>query len=212
MRNLVLVLILANLVYFLWTRSVSEPTIDTGVTRLAESELSPVAKIAPAAKRTPAVSQNNEDCLSVGALTELPAAEEKLAMLRSAGVGAAIREATGEIFDGHWVQVLGLKDRAAARGALGKLKNGGIKEAYIAGDAEIGFSISLGLFKERPRADRIGQDAGALGVTATISDRTRPAEIFWIDVATGESPELNEWIGTLNERDVLRGSAATCPK
>lgn len=212
MRNLVLALILANLVYFLWTRSVSEPTIDTGVTRIEESALSPVATLAPAAKRKAPVSPDSEDCLSVGAVTELPEAEEKLAMLRSAGVGAAIRQATGEVFDGHWVQVLGLKDRAAARTALGKLKSGGITEAYIVGDAETGFSISLGLFKERPRADRIEQDAGALGVTATISDRTRSAEIFWIDVATSESPELDEWIGTLNERDVLRGSAATCPK
>lgn len=207
MRNLFLVLLFANLVYFFWARWVSTPTVETGVILHKEADLVPLAELAPRRPDAPAAPV----CLSVGPFEDQAAAEIALVNLTDADVDAALRTAAGQVFIGHWVQVVNIDDRAQANRELKKLKDGGIAEAYIVGDAASGFGISLGLFSELPRAERVLEQAQALGASANITDRTRDGDVHWLDVKTADPTRLAELLGdnATPERVVYDG--AVCP-
>ncbi len=187
MRNLVLALLFANLLYFFWNRWVGEaPPVDPGIDIVDPGELAPRAELAPA----PAVGAAEPvlpACISFGQFDEREAADARLEELTGEGYSAAIRSATGEVFIGHWVQVVDIEGRAAANALVARLTEGGMEEAYVVGDDAEGYTISLGLFSELERAERVELQAKAIGIDAVVGDRTREAEVFWVDVTSPDA-------------------------
>jgi len=77
---------------------------------------------------------------------------------------------------------------------------------------EEGLKISLGLFGEMPRAERIELQAKSLGLPADISARTRDATVIFVDVGLPPGRGAGNIIEQFGEERVLLRDAATCPR
>jgi hypothetical protein len=158
----------------------------------------PAAKEAPeeddrraATERAADAGSRPERCISVGPFLEQSQAVDAVSELRGAGfANPTQRSAEEDVWGGYWVHLPGIPSRAEAAKTLAALKAGGISEAYsMAGDD--GYTISLGVFSEAARADRRTQEARDLGYEPTVSDSTRRAEVYWVDVAVGPGQDLD---------------------
>jgi len=95
---------------------------------------------------------------------------------------ASVRTTQGQVFVGHWVQIRNIPDRDAGNAMLDKLKAGGLGDAYLVPTDEEGLKISLGLFGEMSRAERIELQAKSLDLQADITPRMRDATVFYVDI------------------------------
>lgn len=132
-------------------------------------------------------------CRSVGPFEELSQAAVAASTLREDGYEPSQRVAEGEIWVGHWVYLEIAEADADAEAILAELADAGMPEAYlITGSEADGDVISLGVFTEAARAERLADDVRALGYAPTITDRTRRGTVYWVDVevAPGTSVDL----------------------
>ena len=169
MRSFVLLLLLANVVFFLYARFVEQPTVDTGVVVRTEAELTPAAELLPPPAPPPAPS-----CFKLAYFESVDAAQEAMRAIDGLPGDWLAEETTQDVFVGYWVQVTGLATRAEASRYQQRLQQGGVEESYRAGDDNEGYALSLGLFSERERAERVLEQATGLDVPATIIERYRP--------------------------------------
>jgi hypothetical protein len=226
MRNLLLLLLLANILYFLWSRFVEEPP-ETGVVTVRESELGPsleVSKIAVAEAATSIgavlgsgrpsdlAAVVGRSCVSIGPFKTNTEADGALADYASEGMRANVRTTQGQIFVGYWVQIRNIPDRDSGNAMLETLKAGGLAEAYLAPAEAGGFDISLGLFGDVGRAERIELQAKSLQLPAQITPRTREDTVFFVDIALPPGKGAGAMIEKYGEERVFLRDAATCPR
>lgn len=200
MRNIWLVLLLANLLLFAWNRWVV-PLPRAAVLELPGA-LDQPAPLAPAATLPPttvaaapspvtdAPTTVGDTCVQVGPLPEAGAAAElgrSLAASRLPGVVIA-REA--QVWVGNWIQVSGFDSPAAAAAARDRLVAGGLADAYLMQEAAEPV-ISLGVFRDKGGADRVAAIARGLGFEPISTNRYRPGVEYWLLLrvpATGIGP------------------------
>jgi cell division septation protein DedD len=154
-------------------------------------------------------------CISIGPFQDLTSATQASATLKSAGRDSRQRLEQGQLWVGYWVNVPGFAKREDAERAVTKLKQNGITDVYISlsgADAESPNVVSLGVFKETERAQRILVQAKGLGFPAQISDRTRAGSVYWVDVDF-PSPQPNFDFSTLGAQPgkILRLEQRACP-
>ncbi|MEQ8207211.1 MAG: SPOR domain-containing protein, partial [Woeseia sp.] len=191
MRNLLLLLLLANVLYYMWGQFVASPD-GAGVAMVTESKLGPKLQLADAKSIESAVENTDEaivtrpsdieahfgrSCVTIGPLRESSEADGALADIEDEGLQGTVRATQGEVFVGHWVQVRGIPDRDTANEMLGKLRDGGLGEAYIVETPEEGIKISLGLFGDISGAERIELQAKSMDLPAEITNRMRDATV-----------------------------------
>ncbi len=122
-------------------------------------------------------------CRSVGPFEELSQAAVAASTLRAGGYDPSQRVAEGEIWVGYWVYLDSIASAAQAETILDDLDAGGVPEAYVIGDAESGDNtISLGVFSEGTRAERLSDRVREIGYEPVITDRTRRGTVYWVDV------------------------------
>lgn len=121
-------------------------------------------------------------CVSVGPFRELSQAATAGATLREQGLEPIQRAGEGDIWVGYWVYIEQIPSVARANEILALLRDNGIADSYVIPSSDSGTLISLGVFTEITRAGRRREEVRALGHDATISDRTRRATVYWIDV------------------------------
>lgn len=226
MRNLLLILLLANILYFLWTRFVEEPP-ETGVVTVRESELGPSLEVSRVAVAEAATSIGavlgsgrpsdlaavvGRSCVSIGPFKTNTEADGALADYASEGMRANVRTTQGKIFVGYWVQIRNIPDRDSGNAMLETLKAGGLAEAYLAPAEAGGFDISLGLFGDVGRAERIELQAKSLQLPAQITPRTREDTVFFVDIALPPGKGAGAMIEKYGEERVFLRDAATCPR
>lgn len=225
MRNILLALLLANILYFLWGLYVEDQE-EYGVAVVSESELGPPLELtdalAEAATSVGAVLGSGRpsdlaavvgrSCVTVGPFKTGTDADGALADFENDGMRASLRTTEAPVFVGHWVQIRNIPDRAAGNEMIEKLKEGGLGDAYLVETEEEGLKISLGLFGEMPRAERIELQAKSLGLPADISARTRDATVIFVDVGLPPGRGAGNIIEQFGEERVLLRDAATCPR
>jgi hypothetical protein len=230
MRNLLLTLLLANVLYFMWGRFVA-PESDTGIALVEETDMGPPLQLAdanspipepapidPDSDAAPAIrpaeleAQVGRSCVTVGPLRESTEANEALAEFEADGLNGRVRTTQGEVFVGHWVQIKGIPNRATANTMLGTLHAGGLGEAYIVETADEGIKISLGLFGDIAGAERTELQAKSMDLPAEISPRTRAATVFYVDLGLPPGRGAGSMIERYGEEKVLLRDAATCPR
>jgi cell division septation protein DedD len=155
-------------------------------------------------------------CISIGPFQDLSSAAQASATLRSAGRESRQRLEQGQLWVGYWVSVPGFAKREDAERAVARLKQNGITDVYISlsgAEPESASVVSLGVFKESDRAQRLLAEAKALGFPAQISDRTRAGSVYWVD-ADFPSPQPNFDFSTLGAQPgkILRLEQRDCPK
>jgi hypothetical protein len=124
----------------------------------------------------------------------------------------ALRSTDGQLFVGHWVQIRNIPDRDTGNQMLEKLRDGGLGDAYLVPTEEDGLKISLGLFGERSRAERVELQAKSMDLPADITPRMRDATIFFVDIGLAPGRGAGDMIEQYGEDMVLLRDQATCPR
>ena len=225
MRNLLLVLLLANILYFVWGKYAEEPRV-SGIAVVSESDLGPRLEVTDPAIAQPSTSVDavlgsgkpsdlgavvGRSCVTIGPFKSAEDSSAALTEYEGEGMWASMRTTEGQIFVGHWVQIRDIPDRASGNVMIEKLKTGGLRDAYIVETEEDGLKISLGLFGEISRAERIELQAKSLGLPADITRRTRDATVFFVDIGLPPGKGAGGIVAKYGEDKVLLREQATCP-
>ena len=220
MRTLCLLLILANVLYFMWSQmiDVQVSSLDRRGAKPVEPpprivlaremieanpeersvgeirDVQPPAVEPLGAQPAPAPTQTAQldtlSCTSIGPFPDLPQASQAQAALRAAGFQPRQRVEQGEIWAGYWVSVQGLATRDAAEAALKTLTANGIGDVYVMPGSDPPNVLSLGVFSDYQRAQRRLDEVRAIGLTPRIDDRKRAGSVYWIDVELKEPGQL----------------------
>lgn len=226
MRNLLLLLALANILYFMWGRYVAEPE-ETGIVVVDEADLGPPmnvssTSVAEAATSAGAVLGSGKpselaavvgrSCVTIGPFRSNAEANGALADYESEGMRGSVRTTQGQVFVGHWVQIRNIPDRATGDVMLEKLRAGGLGDAYIVPTEDEGLKISLGLFGEMSRAEKVELQAKSLDLPADITPRTRDDTVFFLDIGLPPGKGANAMMEKYGEEKVFLREQATCPR
>lgn len=226
MKNLLMLLILANVLYYLWGRFVEEPK-ELGVVVVKESELGPPLSVSRSTLAEAATSVGTvlgsgkpselagvvgQSCVTIGPFKTNAEADGALAEYESQGMRASIRTTQGQVFVGHWVQIRNIPDRDAGNAMLEQLRIGGLGDAYLVPTEDDGLKISLGLFGEKTRAERVELQAKSLDLPADISPRMRDATVFFVDIGLPPGKGAGAMIEKYGEESVLLREKANCPR
>jgi hypothetical protein len=226
MRNILLALLLANILYYLWGQFVDEPKV-TGIVVVNEADLGPPLAVEDASNVQAATSVGavlgsgkpsdlaavvGRACVSIGPFTKGEAAGEALAEYEAEGVWASRRETQGQIIVGYWVQIRDIPDRASGNAMVETLRKGGLGEAYVVDTEDEGLKISLGVFGEMSRAERVELQAKSLDLPADITPRTRDAMVFFVDIGLPQGKGAASIVAKYGEDRVLLRNQATCPQ
>ena len=258
MRNILLALLLANILYFMYQSFVEEDP-EFGVAVVDESDLGPLLELAESPEAAPEpmseasideppaaaaddfhASYDADDdvemielesleeeepppepvelaalvgrsCVTVGPFKAGSDANRALEDFEADGMRAVIRSTDGEVFVGHWVQIRNVADRSSGNQMLDQLKEGGLGDAYIVETDEEGLKISLGLFGDLSRAERIELQAKSLGLPADVVPRMRPARVFFVDIGLPPGRGAGKIVQKFGEEKVMLRDRATCP-
>ncbi|MCH8336878.1 MAG: hypothetical protein IIC61_13455 [Proteobacteria bacterium] len=226
MKNLLLLLLLANILYFVWGMFDKDPD-EPGIAIVEESELGPPLAVSPNRDAVAAVSVGavlgsgepsdlaavvGRSCVTIGPFKANADADAALIQYAGEGMRTSLRSAHGQIFIGHWVQIRNIADRSTGNNMLEKLKEGGLADAYLVATDDNGLNISLGLFGNLERAEKVELQAKSLNLRADIVPRTREGTIFFIDIALPPGKGAGAMIEKYGEEKVLLRDAATCPQ
>jgi hypothetical protein len=223
MKNLLLLLLLANILYFVWGRYAPvEPT--SGVVDIRETDLGPPLALAPRSgteARTAAMPGNDErpglsatvgiSCVTIGPFREMADAEATSARYSAAKMQTAIRSAAGQIFLGHWVQIRDVASRDESNRMVRALKEGGIRDAYPVETDDEGMKISLGVFSSLESAEKVELQARSLGFAPDISPRMQDGELYFVDIGLPPGKGAGEIVDTYGDEQVMLRDRATCP-
>ena len=225
MKNLLLILLQANILYFLWGW-VAHDESQPGVAVIDETELGPPLSVArkPGADAIASVGAVlgsveptrlaaviGRSCVTIGPFRERGDADSAQARYAGDGMRARIRETAGQIFVGHWVQIREISSREESNRMLGVLAEGGLPEAYAVETEDEGLKISLGLFGSLDSAEKVELQAQSLGFDADITPRLREGQVFFVDVGLPPGRGAGEIIERYGEERVLLRGRATCP-
>ncbi|HNP66060.1 MAG TPA: SPOR domain-containing protein [Woeseiaceae bacterium] len=226
MKNLLLILLLANVLYFMWgmlSKQESEP----GVALLEESELGPPLSVttgrdSDSVASVGAVLGSGEPsalqavvgraCVTIGPFRDKTDADSAVLVYTSEGMNVALRSTRAQIFVGHWVQIRNVANEAEANAMLGKLQTGGLSDAYLVRTDDEGLKISLGLFGDLERAEKIELEARSLDLNPEISPRTRESDVYFVDIGLPPGKGAGAIIEKYGEDRVLLRDKATCPQ
>ena len=226
MKNLLLLLLLANILYFVWGMFAEEP-VQPGIAIVDESDLGPPLAVSKnsgteAATSVGAVLGSGEpsdlaavvgrSCVSIGPFKASIDADTALTQYAGEGMRTSLRSEQGLIFVGHWVQIRDVADRAAGDILLQKLSAGGLTDAYLVDSDDEGLKISLGLFGELERAEKIELQAKSLELPAEIVARTREGAVFFVDIGLPPGKGAGAIVEKYGEEKVLLREEATCPQ
>ncbi len=231
MKNLLLLLLLANILFFIWGKT-TEGSPDTGDAIIDVAEIGPPLPLAdgrtlradpapaPASDTDPAAESSTSSsmaavigraCVSIGPFTNTAEAERVLQDYVRQGMRGAVRSTQGELFVGHWVQITNIPDREVGDAMLKRLVAGGLSDAYLLPSDEDGLRISLGLFGDMARAERVELQAESLNLPAEITPRMRDATVFYVDLALPPGRGASAMVERYGEEKVLLRQEASCP-
>jgi hypothetical protein len=226
MRNLLLLLLLANILYFVWGFFAGKGA-EPGIAIVDESELGPplaatANRDAEAAASVGAVLGSGEpsdlealvgrSCVTIGPFRSSEDADRASTEYSGDGMRTAQRSGQGQIFIGHSVQVVDVPTRNEGREMLTRLHEGGLGDAFLVGNEEDGLAISLGIFGNQANAEKVELQAKSLGFDVTVSPMTRDAAVFFVDIALPPGKGAGSIVDKHGEDRVLLREAATCPQ
>ena len=205
-RTAVFILIFVNLAFMAWAHWIDVPLeppvnqIDARLPRLVLASETParaatavkaaaVPQIAAAPGDAPAgtLTPPAQRCVSVGPFNDVAQVTRAGSLLQERGFTPQQRSEDGDVRDGYWVYVAGIKRAADETRVLRTLQDAGISDAHAMASADDGRRVSVGLFTERPRAEKRARVVEHLGFSPDIIERRRPGTVYWLDLELGTS-------------------------
>lgn len=225
MKNILLALLLANILYFMWgllTDEESEP----GVSLVDETDLGP--PLNGSADRDSASVANGgtasgsgessgleavvgRSCVSIGPFLGDKDADSAVLQYANDGMRTKRRKIKEDTFVGHWVQIRDIPDDATAKDHVATLHGGGLTDAYKVVTEDEGIKVSLGLFGDLDGAEKVELQARSLGLPAEISPRLALRDVYYADIGLPPGKGAGDIIEKYGEDRVKLREAATCP-
>lgn len=192
MRALFLVLLLANILFFAWTRWVAPPSSASGYPTPSSADSHAIRLL----REPPAAGQQSGTVLGVGSIgpgeaatcvsggpyAERATAEQAAAKLDGLGFTSRLRASHEEVWVGQWVRIENLATAEDAENALAALKAAGMSDAYLLADQPSGNVVSLGVFSDAGRSAQAIAIARQAGFTPIAEDRYKAQDVYWLDV------------------------------
>ena len=224
MKNLLLLLILANILYFMWGMFATEDP-RPGVAVVEESDLGPPLDVKAGANDDTGAGDAElgsgqlsdleavvgRSCVTIGPFKAVGDADTAVLEYTGEGMKAVRRRGVAQVFIGHSVQVENVASRAAGREMIGKLAEQGLSDAFIVGNDETGYAIALGIFGQIENAEKVELQARAAGYEVEISPMMRDADVFFVDIGLPPGRGAGSIIEHYGEDLVALRDAATCP-
>ena len=226
MKNILLILLLANILYLMWGLFTEEESVP-GVAFVEETDLGPPLEVttdrdSDAFTSVGAVLGSGDPsaleavvgraCVTVGPFRQSVDADSAVLEYSNEGMNAVLRTTRGQIFVGHWVQIRNIADEATADDMLAQLSAGGLSDAYLVRTDDEGLKISLGLFGDVAGAEKIELQARSLDLPAEISPRTREGDVFFVDIGLPPGKGAGAIVEKYGQERVLLRGEATCPQ
>ena len=226
MKNILLALLLANILYFVWGWFSGDDN-GPGIEVVDEGDLGPPLSVAQthraeviesvgavlgSGEPSDLVAVVGRSCVSIGPFSEVSDADSAETRYTSEGMRVSQRSAKGQIFIGHWVQIRNVPSKEESNSMLTVLKDGGLTDAYPVDTDDEGLKISLGLFGNLESAEKIELQAESLGFDADIAPRLKDGTVFFVDIALPPGKGAAEIVERYGEEVVLLRDAATCPQ
>jgi hypothetical protein len=226
MKNLLLLLVLANVLYFMWSRFTTEDP-QPGVAVVDESDLGPPLQVTLGQGSDTVASAGavlglgepsdleavvGRSCVTIGPFKVSGDADSAALEYGNEGMRTVMRSEQGQIFVGHWVQIRNVADEATAKDMLEKLVAGGLNDAYLVRTEDEGLKISLGLFGDIEGAEKVELQARSLDLPADISPRMREGTVFFVDIGLPPGKGAGAIVEKYGEELVAMRDAATCPQ
>ena len=226
MKNLLLLLLLANILYFMWGLFTEKPE-EPGTAIVRESELGPPLEVTTGRDSETVASVGavlgsgepsdleavvGRSCVTIGPFKVQTDADSAALEYSQEGMNSSVRSTRGQIFVGHWVQIRNVESEVQANEMLATLTEGGLTDAYLVRTEDEGLKISLGLFGDLDRAEKIELQARSLDLPADIKPRTADRTIFYVDVGLPPGKGAGAIVEKYGEDRVLLRESATCPQ
>lgn len=224
MKNLLLALIAANILYFMWGMYVTDEQTP-GVAVVDEADLGPRLQVSTSQDDIASVgavlgSGDPSDleavvgrsCVTIGPFKVSDDADSAALEYRNDGMKTAVRSVEGQIFVGHWVQIRDVPDRDTANEWIETLKEGGLTDAYAVPTEDEGLKISLGVFGDVTRAEKVELQARSMDFAADISPRMRDGIVHFVDIGLPPGKGAGAIVERYGEDRVALRDAATCPQ
>lgn len=222
MKNLLLILLLANILYFLWGLT-ADDSAKPGVAIVSESDLGPTLSVVKrGGPETNGADTGTEDpsyfpavvgqsCVTIGPFRNKDDADSAQTRYAAEGMRTNIRSGRGQYFVGHWVQIRNIPSRDESNRMVAVLKAGGLVDAYPVPTDDEGLKISLGLFGSLESAEKIELQAQSLGFDADIAPRLSEGDVVWVDISLPPGKGAGDIIDRYGEEQVLLRDQSTCP-
>lgn len=226
MKNILLALLLANILYFIWGM-VSDEGTQPGVAFVAETDLGPPLEVttgrdSDAIASVGAVLGSGEpaaleavvgrSCVTIGPFRDNGDADSAALEYSNQGMKTMLRATRAEVFVGNWVWIRDIEDDASAREILAKLQAGGLGDAYIDRSDPDGLKISLGLFGDISGAEKIELQARSLDLPAEVIPSTSERDVFFVDIGLPPGKGAGAIVEQFGQELVLLRDEATCPQ
>jgi hypothetical protein len=223
-RALFLVLLLANLLFFAWTRWVVPPgpavrdvataaAVPLRPIRLQQEAPAPGSAGGPASGAGPGSEIAAASCVSVGPFAAEAQANAAADALRRLGFASRLRAGQDEVRVGYWVRVPHLATPVDADNALAALQTAGFADAYVISDEAPATAVSIGVYADAAQAATVAARVERAGFEPETSDRLRTLDVFWLDIdrqANGSIPVLED-LGPPPAADSLPLELRSCP-
>ena len=218
MRNLFLTLVLANVFLLAWhfwvepVPAVPPAKPPPGLSVFSQPRARSTAPPGPATLPVspPALAATpNGGCLRVGPWPDGAAAQQAGERLAARGIHPVPIARDTQLWLGHWVQINGFESAVAAEAARQRLIAGGLADAYLMQDGARPM-LSLGVFRDRGRADQVAGTARRLGFEVDMRDRYRPAVEQWLLIRPRVEQQLKPEDLRLGDDRILRLEATPC--
>ncbi|HMI36158.1 MAG TPA: hypothetical protein VK505_00890 [Steroidobacteraceae bacterium] len=183
MRPLLYALLLANLLFFGWTRWIDKPLAGHKAVSGTPLQLAPAPGAAPirAAEVAGGADQSARPshCASLGPLIDTVATAAVATALRARNLNPRERQGPATVNEGYWVYVDHLGTATARTRALQRLSNSGVRDAAALPDTN---QVSVGVFSSREGADQRAKTVRAAGLEPVVEARTHTISAYWLNV------------------------------
>ena len=218
-RAVFLGLLAANLVFLGWQlvsaddrarRTGTTEAFDVPMLNIVDSDESHSGPADVDAGPVAAADGGAARCLSLGPFPyeeDFDAASLKLEAL---GMSGKKRLAEGQIWVGYWIFLSPEATREQAVAKVEALRTRGVADIYIEPAGERENAISLGVFKERNRAQRRYREIRDLGFEPQIARRTRQGTVYWLDFVPDASVSIDPADFQASSGRIVRLASRVC--
>lgn len=226
MKNLLLLLVLANVLYLMWGMFTPEEP-QSGIAVVREGDLGPPLQVtagqdSESVASVGAVLGSGEpsdleavvgrSCVTIGPFKVSGDADSAVLEYRNEDMRTALRSEQGQIFVGHSVQVQNVASREEGRGILKILGEQGLGDAFIVGNDEDGYAIALGIFGNAGNAEKVELQARSAGFEVSTTPKMRTDQIYFVDIGLPPGKGAGAIVERFGEERVALREAATCPR